>query len=409
MSPGDATLPNLPNTPYEVLQVSNPASRVIIAIVVRVAEWFGFWRRPMKGAASDIAEMGLIDNLNWIYKSKNFVTAPELALDARTFMAEGSVSLAATPSDAETVRLNFVGDILRCAGIDHARDRIYAQVADLIFDADLSIANFESPVTTDDLVDEIIGDAGPPMENCSEPLFDVLTSHDGHRLDVLNLANNHIFDKGAEGLATTMATLAARGIAQIGLVDDPAGTATATVFERSGLKIGFATATFGINSMSTPEGWAVKHSPLTPKRGAPDLGLIKAQIDDARAQGADLVVAVLHWGHEFEMFPRVAQQKAARDLAEYGADLIVCHHSHVSQPIELYECQTSGRTVPIAYSLGSLVWGFMHDAIATSLVLGVDVVRSGDGAAIAALTATKVRRATDVVDGHLVQVVRPVR
>ncbi len=397
----------LPNTPSETLHVSNPVLKVILSVVGKTADTFGFWRAPRKGAASDLPEMGLADNLYWVYKCKNLVALPEAELDQSAFMTGTEVSLAPEASDghASTLTLSFAGDILRTHRAEPAKDEIYAQIKDLLFDADLSIANYESPVTTQPLVDEVIGDAGPPTECASEAHFEALTSHDGKYFDVLNLANNHVFDMGVEGVETTLAALAKRNIAQLGVFDDPSKATVAKTMEKNGVKLGFATCTFGTNGHALPDGEkrGVNLAKLTSKLAAPDLGLLKAQISNAQEAGCDLIIAVVHWGHEFELFPRRAQQLAAEELAEFGADIIVCHHPHVSQPVQLYPTKSGDRTVPIAYSLGSLLWGFAHEKIATSTILQVDVQKSQGKTALTSVRATPVRWQAEKMGDTVIQ------
>lgn len=402
----------LPRLPYETLSVSSPALKGIMSAVLKAADTFGFWQTPRKGAAGDMPEMGLLDNLYWVYKSKNLVTAPDPELDQSGFMTTTKAELAPDAKNMATsqLSLSFAGDIIRTHRAEPAKDVVYAQIKDLLFDSDVSIANYESPVTTQPLVDEVIGDAGPPTECASEVHFEALTSHDGKYIDVLNLANNHVFDMGVEGMDTTLAALKKHKIQPLGVYDDPAQSKIATVLEKNGIKLGFASCTFGTNGHSLPEGEkrGVNLAKLTSKLQAPDLALLKSQVTNAQEAGCDLIVAVVHWGHEFELFPRRAQQLAAEELAEFGADIIVCHHPHVAQPIQIYQTKDGHRTVPIAYSLGSLLWGFAHEKIATSTILQVDICKSPEKTVVSHLKATPVRWQAEELDGRVIQKVSPV-
>ncbi|MEM1078520.1 MAG: CapA family protein [Pseudomonadota bacterium] len=350
--------------------------------------------------------MGVLDNLYWVYKSKNLVGLPEAELETSEFMTVNQAQISSADGDgAQMVTLSFFGDVLRCHRADVAKDEVYAGLADLLSGSDVTIANYESPVTTQPLVDEVIGDAGPPTECASEAQFDVLTSYGGRHFDVLNLANNHILDMGAEGVETTLSVLDARGIQQVGIHDARADPARIKTLDRNGITVGLASCTFGTNGHSLPEDSArdVLVANLSSKHEAPDTGLLRQQILEAKQSGCDLIVAMIHWGYEFEMFPRRAQQQAAQDLAEFGADLIVCHHPHVAQPVQLYRTHDGDRIVPIAYSLGSLLWGFGHEAIAASLVLQVSVEKTQDRAKITDLEIVPVRARAYEVDGQVFQ------
>lgn len=369
--------PAQPGTPIEVLSIGSPAFKRVIMASTKLAETFGYWRRPAAGAATDVPEMTPVDNLRWVYKCKNPVIEPPADIDTSAFLttAQPDMPLPEGFTVETTASFGAGGDILRPRGIDGSKDQLFAGVADLLFGKDIAFANFESPVTHGDLIEEVIGDAGPPIESSAPEHFDIIACHEGQTFDVLNLANNHILDLGAEGIAATLELIQSRGIAVTGVSDGPT---PATVLEKAGLKIGFASATFGLNGRDSNEagGFVINVSTLSSKSTPPDLSLLKAQIDDCRAQGCDFVVASVHWGHEFEFFPRKDQITAARALADYGADAVICHHPHVIGPAEVYETsRDSGRRVPIAYSLGSLLWGFSAPHIALSTVLSLDLAK----------------------------------
>ena len=74
----------------------------------------------------------------------------------------------------------------------------------------------------------------------------------------------------------------------------------------------------------------------------------------AAARQADAVVVSVHWGIEYEQQPREAEVALAHRLAEAGALVVLGHHPHVLQPVELYP-RADGRTALIAYSLGNFV------------------------------------------------------
>ena len=108
----------------------------------------------------------------------------------------------------------------------------------------------------------------------------------------------------------------------------------------------------------------------------PSLKSLKQQIDWCKRVGCDFIIASLHWGFEFEFFPRKRQVEAARELVEYGADAILCHHPHVIQPVEYYRTRRDpARVAIIAYSLGSLTWGFIAPHIVLSLLLDLKLAK----------------------------------
>lgn len=373
----------LPSTPADVLQISNAPLRLVVRLVTGLAEVLGFWRYPLKGAATASEEMGPIDSLYWIHKTRNPITRRERSATVpEPAGAPEHLTLPEHMVADESITFGACGDILRSAGIDDSRDVLFANVSDLLFDQDIAFANFESPITTQDLVDEVIGDGGPPVECCSRSQFEILSGHRGKSFNVLNLANNHILDMGMEGIETTLRVLDEQQILGLGLNRSAAEYGSARILHVKGLKIGFVSDNFGLNGRSLPpdEAYRVHVSRLLSKHAPPDTTLLRRQIDDCRERQCDFVFASIHWGFEFEFFPRDRQVEVARSLIEYGADSIICHHPHVIQPVEAYRTRRDpNRQAIIAYSLGSLTWGFVAPHIALSLILNLKLTRGHVG------------------------------
>ena len=371
---------DLPSTPADVLAISSRSLRLKIAAAVKCAELFGFWDRPYGKAATALEEMSLTDIYYWVHKSRHPVAK---AAFSEPLATDGGV--VGLPPGFETQRaitLGAGGDLFRSRGLEHSKDVLFEAVAELLFDRTLSFANLESPITEQALEDEVIGDAGPPIECCSPAQFDILKGHAGRTFSVLHTANNHIFDKGLEGLETTRRVLAEQGILEVGTNRSPEDHGRGRVLDREGVKLGFASATFGLNGHVLPEGerHQVNVARLCSRQVAPELDLLKRQIDDCRAQGCDFVIASLHWGYEFELFPRRHQVESAHALVEHGADAILGHHPHVIQPVEYYRTRRDpARIAVIAYSLGSLTWGFTAPHLVLSTILNLRLAKGRCG------------------------------
>jgi poly-gamma-glutamate synthesis protein (capsule biosynthesis protein) len=82
---------------------------------------------------------------------------------------------------------------------------------------------------------------------------------------------------------------------------------------------------------------------------------VRADISAARADGAEVVVVVPHWGREYTDRISPQQDELARDLVDAGADLVLGAHSHWAGPLEIID----GRLV--VYSMGDLVFDLRHD------------------------------------------------
>lgn len=78
---------------------------------------------------------------------------------------------------------------------------------------------------------------------------------------------------------------------------------------------------------------------------------LKDNIAKVKADGAELIIVVFHWGNEKETTPDSNQTQLGRIAIDEGADLVVGHHPHVLQGIEKY----NGKF--IVYSLGNFCFG----------------------------------------------------
>lgn len=142
-------------------------------------------------------------------------------------------------------------------------------------------------------------------------------------VEAVNLANNHTYDFGAEGLQDTKDTLDAAGILW-------SNDTNYAVYEVNGVKIGMAGFLYPSES---------------------DLSPIYTAIDSLRSQGCEIVIISVHAGIERMYTPESAQVDIAHAILDYGADIYVGHHPHRLQPVELY----NGKY--ILYSLSNFSFG----------------------------------------------------
>ena len=187
-----------------------------------------------------------------------------------------------------------------------------------IFSADdLTIANFEGTLTDSDEREDKTFAFKAPASYAS-----ILT---GGSVEAVNTANNHSHDYGDQSFDDTLAALDDAGIVHFGY-DETA------VMDVKGIKVGLV----GIYEL---------YDHLEREQQ------LKDNIAKVKADGAQLIVVIFHWGNETETVPDSNQTTLGRIAIDEGADLVCGHHPHVLQGIETYK----GRN--IVYSLGNFCFG----------------------------------------------------
>jgi poly-gamma-glutamate synthesis protein (capsule biosynthesis protein) len=161
-------------------------------------------------------------------------------------------------------------------------------------------------------------------------------------VDLVTLANNHVYDYGKDAFLDTLDALDAAGIARIGAGRTLDEAKEYRAFVIGGAKIGFVAASNAEIYRMTPGATADTPGILLMY----DPAEFCDALDRARAE-CDFVCAVVHWGTENSTEINQNQREYAALFAAHGAGLIVGHHPHVLQPVEM----TAG--IPVAYSLGN--------------------------------------------------------
>lgn len=210
---------------------------------------------------------------------------------------------------------------------------IFAPLAELLADADLAVGNLETPLT--------VGGIPHPDKLClrGDPAYAEHLAAAG--VSVLNLANNHCMDFGADALAETRGLLRDAGIACTGAGADLAEATAPIVIERHGIRIGLLAACDPLTKPAPPAtATSAGVAPLDPE------ALLTA-VDTLRPQ-VDHVILMLHWGLEYSPLPTPEQVRFAAAARAHGVSVILGHHSHCIQGVE----QRDGSVV--AYSLANL-------------------------------------------------------
>lgn len=200
---------------------------------------------------------------------------------------------------------------------NYGADYFLQNVKDIFSADDLTIANFEGTLTDSDEREDKTFAFKAPASYAS-----ILT---GGSVEAVNTANNHSHDYGDQSFDDTLAALDDAGIVHFGY-DETA------VMNVKGIKVGLV----GIYEL---------YDHLEREQQ------LKDNIAKVKADGAQLIVVIFHWGNETETVPDSSQTTLGRIAIDEGADLVCGHHPHVLQGIETYK----GRN--IVYSLGNFCFG----------------------------------------------------
>ncbi|PLX31305.1 MAG: hypothetical protein C0604_07530 [Clostridiales bacterium] len=167
---------------------------------------------------------------------------------------------------------------------------------------------------------------------------------------VLSLANNHILDYGNEALLDTVEFLDEKEIGHVGAGKDIEAARKPEIFTKGDVSIGFlAYNEFSYYFWSYEEKRQFAASENVPGTTPMDLGPILEDVEKLKRE-VDLVAVSLHWGIEESNMETEAQREIAHALIDGGADMIIGHHPHVIQGLEIY------RDKPIIYSLGNYIF-----------------------------------------------------
>lgn len=314
-------------------------------------------------------------------------------------------SLETTPKEgSKEFKVSLVGDLmwLRTGWSGFLADDLRKDLSE----SDFLFGNLETLISKSHEVP-----SWPPARatfNSPTSLIDEFKAEGRPLFSALSVANNHSLDYGELGFKETLDVLQQRQIPFSGILH-PEHKSTQkrwVSLEKNGLRVGFYAATYGMNNQWEKESSLNFNliSGLTPfkKEAEVDLSQIEKVLKEMQADNIDLKIISLHWGYEYEYYPEPKQMVVARDIVKLGADIIMGHHSHSQQPLEMCfvndsipvqlkgsstkvcHLKTEGapRRALIAYGLGNFLtnmYGFLSEVGA---ILNVSVVKGEEGVQI---------------------------
>lgn len=239
------------------------------------------------------------------------------------------------------VKVHIVGDILLSRGVEdklnqYGYDYPYTKIRDTLIDGDITFGNLECPITS----------GGSPVFKSPKYIFRADASNayalKNSGFDILNLANNHTMDYGREGLEDTIELLNKENIKTVGAGKDREDA-------RKPVYMSISNTVFGFLSFSSFPAEGYFYLPDRPDVAQVDITKLSEEVKNAKAN-CDILIVSFHWGREFDNYPGENQKNVAHLSIDSGADIVIGHHPHVLQGVELYKNKT------IFYSLGNFIF-----------------------------------------------------
>ena len=287
--------------------------------------------------------------MTWIYNKNKYQKIFWLFLIVSLSLA----TIASGADSTETVSIVAAGDVMLGSWVqnvilENGWDYPFRNIDSILTQADIVFANLEAPFGTKDSA----AFEKTYTFQVAPDLVKVLTAG---KINVVSVANNHIFDFGVEDLFETMTLLNQNNIQYSGAGKNLPEARQPARMEAKGKKIAVA-----CYSLTFPEEfWA------TDTTAGTCFPFDTFFYDDLRKFKAenDLVIVSFHWGGELLQYPKPYQLELAHNAIKVGADLVIGHHPHVVQGIELY------RGKMIVYSMGNYIFGSYSESVKESMLL----------------------------------------
>ena len=281
------------------------------------------------------------------------------------------------PSDSETtITIAFGGDLnitdktVDCGMVDGGYDYsdIFTDVLPALAGADATVLNFEGNLCS--------GAFGSKNANAPMEMAEALTAAG---VDMVQMANSYSIRNGLLGLEESLKNIRKAGLEPLGAYESNeefAETKGFTLRSIHGVKVAFVAFTKGMDSLGLPENEQDRVNLLYEDYSSTyqkvDKAGISAVLDAANEAKPDVIIALLHWGSEFNNQVSGTQTEIVELMQEKGVDAIIGTHSHYVQQVD-YNEQT-GQLV--AYSLGDFFGDADKKGTEYSMILELEITKN---------------------------------
>jgi poly-gamma-glutamate synthesis protein (capsule biosynthesis protein) len=237
----------------------------------------------------------------------------------------------------------FLGDIMLDRGVEkltqkYGPDYPFEKIKDFLSGFNIVSANLEGPIVAKPK------DFGPQALQFAFA-SDSAAALKRNYINFVSLANNHLLNMGQEGLNQTKQFLGEQGI---GFAGEPLKCGSDLSYQKDNLIFLSFNATYNFGCTNDE---------------------FIATIKKTKAENPDKFLVVnMHWGTEYRTVNSKTQENLAHALIEAGADLIIGHHPHVVENIELYKNKL------IFYSLGNFIFDqYFNQNVQQGLAINLEI------------------------------------
>ncbi len=249
------------------------------------------------------------------------------------FTKSSSIALYNNLDKERDIKILFIGDIMMDRNVEKKLKilnknyyTLFEKINNYLKSFDYVVANIEGPVATSGIK------VGSKYSFRMKP--EVLQALKDANINILNIANNHIFDYGRRAFSDTLKNIKASGLYYYGDSYQP------LIIEKDGIRIGF----LGFSDF-------LKH--LKADENKIGIAVIDKNLEEhikKAKEKVDILFVTFHWGDEYKKEANERQKRLARLAIDSGADLVIGHHPHIIQNIEKYKSKY------IFYSLGNFIF-----------------------------------------------------
>ena len=243
---------------------------------------------------------------------------------------------------------------------------VFEDIEYYIKNSNITVANLETTFAGED-----VGYSNYPRFNTPDALAYNLKKLG---VDVVSTAGNHSLDYGFDGLSRTIDVLNKADISHVGTYQTQEERDTIVFKYVKGIKIAFLNYAYGTNGMTIPSDKSYCINLI-------DEELIKNDIETAKSQETDIIVASVHWGTEYSTVPNGTQNELADFLFQNGVNIILGTHPHVLQKMEKRTVTLEDGSTQdgfIIYSLGNFISDQNADNTRTSIILDLQITKHTD-------------------------------